>query len=220
VIIVVGLKIDDLKSWKRLSCLIAVIGTLQMIVLSLIAMLIYPDGYSFTEHYFSHLGLTRTPNGLDNTVCQILFIIALVSAAIGLIPFWIVMTTIFSELKGIKYLSYFGSILGLISSPFLIGVAIFPGDTQGALHSMSARNFFLLFAVAILVYSIAIFFNKDYQNIYAIVGIIFSIIIVLFIFRFFSDINPIMQKTIIYCFCLWGALQITKIWKEVGIQND
>jgi hypothetical membrane protein len=211
-----GLSFKDLKSWKRVSCLMTVIGTLQMIVLTFIAMLIYPDGYSFTEHYFSHLGLTRTPNGSENSVCQILFIIALVGAAIGLIPFWIVMITIFSHLEGIKYLSYFGSILGLLSSPFLIGVAIFPGDTQGVLHSMSARNFFLLFAVAILVYSIGIFFNKDYQNIYAVVGIIFSMIIVLFIFRFFSAIGPTMQKTIIYGFCLWGAFQIPKIWKEVG----
>ncbi len=210
------LNFESLKSWKRLACLIAVIGTLQMIVLTLIAMILYTDGYSFSDHYFSHLGLTHTPNGSNNTICQILFVIALVGAAISLIPFWIVITTIFSDLEGIKYLSYFGSILGLLSSPFLIGVAIFPGDTYGALHSMSARNFFLLFAVAILVYSIAIFFNKDYQNIYAIVGIIFSVIIVLFIFRFFSAINPIMQKTIIYCFCLWGAFQITKIWKVVG----
>ena len=211
-----GFNFESLKSWKRLACLIAVIGTLQMIALTLIAMILYPDGYSFSYHYFSHLGLTHTPNGSDNTVCQILFIIALVGAAIALIPFWVVMTTIFSDLEGVKFLSYFGSILGLLSSPFLIGIAIFPGDTHGALHSISARNFFLLFAIAILVYSIAIFFNKDYQNIYAIVGIIFSIIIVLFIFRFFSAINPIMQKTIIYGFCLWGAFQITKIWKEVG----
>jgi len=211
-----GFNFESLKSWKRLACLIAVIGTLQMIVLTLIAMILYPDGYSFAEHYFSHLGLTRTPDGKPNSISQILFIIALVGAAISLIPFWVVMTTIFSDLEGVKYLSYFGSILGLLSSPFLIGIAIFPGDTHGALHSISARNFFLLFAIAILVYSIAIFFNKDYQNIYAIVGIIFSVIIVLFIFRFFSVINPIMQKTIIYCFCLWGAFQITKIWKEVG----
>ncbi|MFX0071146.1 MAG: DUF998 domain-containing protein [Candidatus Hermodarchaeota archaeon] len=212
-----GLKLENLKSWKRMSCLIAVIGTIQMIALTLIAMILYPDGYSFSEHYFSHLGLAHTPNGLKNSVCQILFIIALVGAAVGLIPFWIVMTTIFSKLENIKYLSYFGSILGLLSSPFLIGVAIFPGDTQGALHSISAKYFFLLFALAILFYSIAIFFNKDYQNIYAIVGIIFFVIIVLFILRFFSAIGPIMQKSIIYSFCLWGAFQITKIWKEVGI---
>ena len=211
-----GFIFESLKSWKRVACLTTVIGTLQMIVLTLIAMILYPDGYSFADHYFSHLGLTRTPNGSDNTVCMILFIIALVGAAIGLIPFWIVMTTIFSELDGIKYFSYFGSFLGLLSSPFLIGVAIFPGDTQIALHSVSARNFFLLFAIAILVYSIAILFNRDYQNIYAFVGIIFSIIIILFIFQFFSAINPIMQKTIIYGFCLWGAFQIPKIWKEVG----
>ena len=37
-----GLNIEDLKSWKRLACLIAVIGTLQMIALTLIAMILYP----------------------------------------------------------------------------------------------------------------------------------------------------------------------------------
>ncbi len=211
-----GFNFESLKSWKRVACLITIIATLQMIVLTLIAMILYPDGYSFAEHFFSHLGLTRTPNGSDNTVCRILFIIALMGAAIGLIPFWAVMTTIFSKLERIKYLSYFGSILGFLSSPFLMGVAIFPGDTQGALHSLSAKIYFLLFAIAIVVYSLAIFFNKDYQNLYAIVGILFSIIICLYIFQFFSAIGPTMQKTIIYGFCLWGALQITKVWKEVG----
>ena len=64
---------ESLKSWKRVACLIAVIGTLQMIILTLIAMILYPDGYSFSDHYFSHLGLTHTPNGADNSEQSVVF---------------------------------------------------------------------------------------------------------------------------------------------------
>jgi hypothetical membrane protein len=213
----VGLKLEDLKSWKQLSCLIALLGGLQFIILTFIAMFLYPDGYSFTDNYLSHLGTTITVESHSpNMTCRILFLLACVIAGASLIPFWIVMTTLFTESEITRYFSYFGSFIGLVSSPLLMGIGIFPGNTHYFEHAFSARYFFLLFAAAILIYSVAILLKKDYQNIYAFVGFGFSLLIVLFIFRFFTPINPLMQKIIAYGFILWSAFQITKIWRIIG----
>jgi hypothetical membrane protein len=96
-----------------------------------------------------------------------------------------------------------------------MGIGIYAGDTQHTLHALSARMYFLLFAAAILIYSIAILFNRDYPKIYSMIGIVFSILIVLYILSFFIQINAIMQKIIVYGFCLWALLQITIIWKQL-----
>ncbi len=210
------LSLENLKSWKRVCCLITVLGELQFIVVTFIAMLFYPDGYSFTVNYFSHLGTTVTVRGKPNTVSRVLFLIAFMITGVVLIPFWIVITTLFSDKKTTRYISLLGSTLGVISSPFLMGIAIFPGDTQYDLHSLSTRAFFLLFAFAIAIYSVAILLNRDYQNFYAYIGIAFFIVIVLFIFRFFTSIGAIMQKIIVYCFIIWAAIQTVKVWKVSG----
>ena len=212
----VSINLEDLKSWKHLSCFISLFGGLQFIFVTFIAMYFYPDGYSFTEDYFSHLGTTvNIKTGSPNDISRFLFVLACIITGICLIPFWIVISTLFTASKLMKSLSSFGTLLGIISCPFLMGIGIFAGDTQHSLHVLSTRMFFLLFAAAILIYSIAILFNAEYQNIYSLIGIAFSILIVLFVLRFFIQINVIMQKIIVYGFCLWALLQITKIWKQL-----
>ena len=179
-------------------------------------MLLYPDGYSFVDHYISHLGTTKTVNGSSNTIPRILFVITCVVAGISLIPFWIVITTLFLDAPLMKYISLLGSTLGLISSPFIMALAIFAADTHGPEHAITTRIFFLLFAAAILIYSIAILLNSEFQNSFSFIGIGFAIIIVLFIFGYFSIINVIMQKIIVYGFILWSVIQVIKVWKEVN----
>ncbi len=207
---------EKIKSWKQFACIIALIGGIQFIIVTFIAMLLYPDGYSFVDHYISYLGATRTVKGSPNTIPRILFIIASVVAGISLIPFWIVITTLFLDSPLMKYVSFLGSILGLISSPFLMALAIFAMDTHGPEHSITTRIFFLLFAAAIMTYSIGILLNPGYQNYFSFVGIGFSIIIVLFIYGYFRIINVIMQKIIVYGFIAWVLFQIINIWKEVS----
>jgi hypothetical protein len=213
------LKLEDLKSWKRVGCLISVIGALQFIVVTIIAMILYPGGYSFFGYTFSYLGFEYSATtGADNTVPRVLFIITCTIAGASLIPFWVIIPTLFTEKKRTKYLSLLGTICGVVSPPFLVLLAIIPGDTYFTEHIIATNIFFFLFAAAILIYSIAIFFNEDYQNIYAYVGIVFAIIIVLyvFVFRWIDLIRPVSQKIIVYGFNLWVVYQITKVWKVVG----
>ena len=216
-----GLKLDDLKSWKRLSCIIALLGGMQFIIITFIAAIFfYPDGYSFTEDYISYLGTTvNVRTGSNNLISSVLFVIACVTVGASLIFFWIVMTTIFDDNKIMKIFSYIGSLLGLISSPLIMGVGIFPGNTHHFEHAFSATYFFLSFAGAIFFYSIAILLKKDYSNIYAFVGFVFSIIVGLIILRIFIQYNPIIQKVIVYGYILWAAFQITKIWKFIDLEN-
>ena len=216
-----NIKKEYLKSWKHLSCIIALIGGIQFIVVTIVAMFFYPDGYSFTEDYFSFLGTTvnvRTYS--QNTISRILFVIACVVAGASLIPFWIVITTLFKDKEITRYLSYFGSLLGIIASPLIMGVGIFPGDKMYDIHNFAARYFFLLFAIAILIYSIAILFNENYQNFYAFIGFGFSVLIVLYIMRVFIQIGPLMQKIIVYGFIIWATLQVLKIWKRIESENS
>ncbi|TFF99680.1 MAG: hypothetical protein EU540_06320 [Promethearchaeota archaeon] len=217
----VGLKLDDLKSWKRLSCIIALLGGMQFIIITIIAAIFfYPDGYSFTEDYISYLGTTvNVRTGSNNIISSILFAVTCLVVGLSLIFFWIVMTTIFDDDIITQIFSYLGSFLGYISSLLIMGVGIFPGNTHLSEHAFSATYFFLSFAGAIFFYSIAILLKKDYSNIYAIVGFVFSIIVGLIILRIFFQYNPIMQKVIVYGYILWAALQITKIWKIIDLEN-
>jgi hypothetical membrane protein len=183
-------------------------------------MCLYEGGYSFTEDYFSSLGTTvNAKTGTPNLISRGLFLIACVLVGASLIPFWMVFTALFRESKLTYYISLFGSSIGVASSVFLMGVGIFAEDTQYYLHSTSARLFFICIMIAMLTYSFVILLNSNYPNRYSLVGILFSIssILFLYIFRYSVLISVIMQKIIVYGFCLWTVLQISKIWKEYGI---
>ena len=213
-------KFDNLKAWKRLACIITLLGGFQFILLSFIAMLFYPDGYSFTADYFSYLGTTiNMKTGSPNLVSRILFLIACVVVGASLIPFWLVISTLFTESKLNKYISISGSIMGIISSVCLMGVGIFAEDTHYIVHTSLAKMFFSFIIIAILIYSFAILLNSTYHNIYSFIGIGFSIsvIILLYTFRTSIQMNIIMQKVIVYGYSAWVVLQISQIWKVVGI---
>ncbi len=219
-IIIDFLTLELLKSWKRVSCIIIVLGGFQFILLTFIAMFFYPGGYSFTEDYFSNLGTTvNVKTGSPNVISRVLFLIACVVVGASLIPFWVVLTALFTESKLTYYISLFGSIIGVGSSISLMGVGIFAEDTQYFLHSTSAKMFFIFMMIAILTFSTAILLNSEYPNIYSFVGIVFSIssITFLYVFRYSIQISVIMQKIIVYGFCLWAVLQISNVWKEYGI---
>lgn len=213
------MNLGKLKSWKGIFCVLSVIGALQFIIITIIAMILYPGGYLFFEYTFSYLGTTVAENGASNLVSRNLFICTCTIAAVLLDTFWIVMPTLFSKKRSTKYLSLVASICGIVSSPFLILLAIIPGDIDLGGHLLATNVFFLLFAASIIIDSIAIFLNNDYQNIYGWVGIAFAVLIILYplVFRNIYEIRSITQRIIVYGFVLWVAYQSTKVWKTIHI---
>ncbi|MHA1726967.1 MAG: hypothetical protein ACTSXH_19360 [Promethearchaeota archaeon] len=203
------------SSRMKIFCLFAIAGALQFIIITFIAMLAYPDGYNFIGHYFSDLGTIVTRNGVPNPISRTLFVIASVIAGFALIDFWILVSILFRYNLLIKVLSWRGSILGIISAPLLMLLAIYAADKYLIEHIFTTVYFFILFALAIFIYSIAILINKNYSNIYAIISIAFSILILLFIFGFFMFMNVLMQKIVIYGFCAWTAMLMSEVWKFI-----
>jgi hypothetical membrane protein len=205
-------KLDKLKNWKFLGAFLGIVGGIQFIIVTIIAMFFYPGGYSFFENFFSHLGFTKSANnGQPNTVSLILFIISMAIGAIFWIPFWLSLQTVFKDTKKSRYMSLLGAILGLISCPFLLLIALSPGNLVLELHLLVTRIFFLSFALAIMIFSIVILFNKEYENIFAYIGFTMAILLLLYMSIFL--LNAAFQKITVYVLISWVIIQGYKLWK-------
>ena len=207
----ISFNLDKLKNSKYLGCFLGIIGCVQFIIITIIAMFFYPGGYSFWDNFFSQLGFTKSANnGQPNIISFILFITTMTIGGILLIPFWLSIRTIFTETKKLRYTSWLGTIIGLISCPFIILIALTPGDIMRDQHILVTKLFFLLFASAIIVYSIAILLNKEYENLYAYIGFAMAVLLLLYMSVFL--LNAAVQKITVYVLFSWVIIQGVKLW--------
>ncbi len=201
---------------KKLSLLLGLVGIILFIALTIIAMFLYPDGYSFFGDYFSTLGRTISYGGAPNMPARILFVIACVTAGITIIPFWIIFRNFFMEDKRTKTLSILGSCCGISASPFLALLAIFTTDTQYDPHIISSIFFFAFFGVAVLIYSIAIILSSTYSKLFAYIGFALVAIIIIYITVFFNTpLNAAVQKICVYGIIIWVFLNILNLWNKI-----
>ena len=204
--------VDQIKSRGQLVCIITLFGVLQFFLLTFLAAIFYPGGYEYFEYYFSDLGAEVARNGEVNTISSTLFFLALTINSLTLIPFWVIIQALFPESTREKLLSRLGSALGVIASPFIIGIALFPLDTHLETHFVITLIFFSLFSTAILLYSIAIRMNPRYP-IYFVLPSFF--IIFLGFLPFFAPFTPygaILQKIVVYSAFLWILIPIYLVW--------
>lgn len=198
-------------SWKRIGAYLGILGGIIFVVVTFIAMLTYPGGYSFLENSFSALGLTVI-NSIPSMLNYYLFVTACTSAAVCLIPFLFAMRTLFTETTGLKVLSWLGTLLGLGAAPNLSALAIFAGNVFPDIHGNTTRLFFILIMAGILCYSIAILLNSEYKNIYAGIGFIVVIVCLLHIIAMFGILSEyfgtaLWQKVSVYALVLWSVFQ-------------
>ena len=217
--------LEDLKSPKKLGVFITIIAAIQFIVVTIIAMFFYPGGYHFFFDYFSTLGRTMTaadhtlPN-YPNPISSVMFFIAVVIAGVAIIPFALIIRTLFTEDKKTNIIATAGSIVACVSAPFLIGVALFPSDLypgRNNLHGISAQGFFIIFAVAIIIYTIAILLNSKYPNWLAVFSIIIAVMAILYAAIDMGIIDAFMQKMVVYSFITWVLINAIKVWQIVEI---
>jgi hypothetical protein len=198
-------------SWKRIGAYLGILGGIIFVVATFIAMLIYPGGYSFLENSFSALGHTVI-NSTPSMLSYYLFVTACTGAAVCLIPFLFAMRTLFTETTSLKALSWFGTLLGLASTPNLSALAVFAGNVSPDIHGNTTRLFFILIMLGILFYSIAIVMNSEYKNIYASIGFIVVIVCAFHIIGMFGVLSAyfgtaLWQKVAVYALVLWSAFQ-------------
>ena len=176
--------------WQKKAFPLVAVGSVQFVVLTLVAMLFYPGGtitdpatrgYSFFSNFFSELGLTRTHSGGPNTISFILFFVALTLAGAGLALFFVAFRSFFVQSMASKVLSAIGSLFGVISGICFIGVAWAPANLQPALHGQFVMWAFQAFPVAVILYAGAILLHKSYPKRFAAVYLAFAALLVLYV---------------------------------------
>jgi len=130
--------------------------------------------------------------------------------------FWLISRSLFPEPKVQRILSILGSVLGLASSPFMIGVAYFPMDIELEIHFTLALTFVFFFVLASLLYSIAIIFNRNYPNYLGLVAfVLFAICVASSAVSFMDPYAPhgaFLQKVAVYGYVVWTLIPIYLIW--------
>jgi hypothetical protein len=215
-------------------------GCSQFVILTIIAMMVYPGGtkfdsdapgYTFFQNFFSELGFTVTRGEVANPIAAPLFFIALTVAGLGLVLFFIVSPQFFWKTRLLKTLSILGSLSGTVSGLAYVGIAFTPANLLPAPHRDFVLLAFRAFLPAVLFYLVAIFINRDYPNRYAVVYLIFAGLLVAYILLITRgpDIDTAQgvmiqasgQKVIVYAAIItiliqsWGASRFVR-QKKVG----
>jgi hypothetical membrane protein len=134
------------------------------------------DGYSFWNNYISDLGMTHTFRGVPNPISSLFLLVGIITLSIGGTLFYLLAFIVFSnDNKSMIRLSAVGSIFGIVGIVFLLGIVIFPKDTEIELHEITSILFFLFTFAAVLVYNRIIFIHEDLSNKYTIIGYLFVI---------------------------------------------
>lgn len=177
------------------------IGIVQFLVLTYVAAVYYPGGYDYFGYYFSDLGAVTARNGDPNALSSALFSISLTLVALSLIPFWISVRNLSGESKLSKVLSKVGSISGLVSTPFIFGVALYPIDTRLNAHVLTTMLFFTLFMAGIASYSFMFMVSSEHPGSHGLVGLLLlSLSIPVFVDPLASYV-ALLQKVLAYgCF--------------------
>jgi Protein of unknown function (DUF998) len=236
------------KRWQKLFFQFGVFGTLQFLVLTVLAMMIYPGGtihhpefeqYNFLYNYFSDLGRTFTFDGSSNWLSHLLFRTTLTVSGICLILFFIALPSLFKS-NSSRVLILIASFFGVIAGVCYIGIANVPWNLDLRTHHFWVYRGFISFLLMCIFYSAAILLEKGYPNRYAkafgLFGIILFIQIVIMIFgpRAYRSnggllIQAVAQKVVVYSeilvmlFQAVGALAVLKMIKvenQNGIRND
>ena len=234
-------------NWQKTLFQFGVFGTIQFLVLTVLAMLIYPGGtihhpeldqYDFLYNYFSDLGRTFTFDGSPNVYSHIIFTITLTVSGVCLVLFFIALPSLFRS-NFSKVLILIASFFGILAGICYIGIANVPWNLNLGLHHSWVYKGFIAFLLMTMFYSAAILLEKEYPNRYAkafgIFAIILFIQIVIMIFgpRAYRSntgllIQAVAQKIVVYAeilvmlFQAYGALFVLKLQfeKQNFLEND
>ena len=153
-------------------------------------MLVYPGGtsldvertgYSFSENFFSDLGMVKTYSGKPKTGSLWLFGSALALMGVVLILFFVCMRNFFKGSKQETYMFRVGAVSGTVAGISCMGIAFTPWDLYLSAHLIFSYSLSWSFLFAIIFYSLAILKNDNFPNFYAAVFGFYIVLLLLFI---------------------------------------
>ncbi|MFQ5436944.1 MAG: hypothetical protein ACE5FD_18965 [Anaerolineae bacterium] len=221
--------------WSTRAYHLIIAGAGLFVLLTIIAMFFYPGGvvgdpsthgYIFTRNFFSDLGLTVAHNGQANTTDMVLFTTSLTVVGAGLVFFFLMVPRLFWNSTSGKILSILGSAAGIVTAISYIGVGWTPADIRLEAHVNFVFTAFEAFPIAALLYAIAIYRQPGYPRRFAVVYLVFTLLLGAYLWLLFfgpnSDsaqglvIQVVGQKLIVYAAVIAmsiqgiGALQVEK----------
>ena len=201
------------------------------LVLTGIAMLFYPGGtmtdphvhgYAFFSNFLSDLGRTATPSGQDNLVSHLLFMLALIIGAFGILLLFAAFTQFFTSPGTARWFSRLAAVCGFITGLCFIGVAVVPLDQYGLLHNLLLYTASLTFIVAYLLLFLAVLLTPGFRRrcvyVFAVFAFLIAGSLLAFILTFifgrvagtpaWEIIHATGQKIIVAASILTGFLEI------------
>jgi len=214
------------KNWKFWAFIFNIVGSIQFIILTIVAMLFYTGGtyvnaattgYLFWYNYFSDLGRFIAHSGDPNLISFIIFTFTMSFWGLSQIPFYIAFLTFFMNSKRTKNLGIIGSLFGILTGTFFVGIAYTPSDILNFLHNLFALLGFSSVYLSISLYAIVLFQHENYPKLYSITLVITEIILVIYylLIFFIPKNDPSIelffyvtgQKLNIYTLLICGIIQ-------------
>jgi hypothetical membrane protein len=224
-----------MKMLRKNSFLFIAIGCMLFVVLTLIAMLVYPGGshanlsqagYSFSHNFFSDLGLRQAHNGQPNPIAGVLFFAALTLAGLMLVLFFFQFRRFFLDTRRDQIISLLGSLLGLGAGISFIGVAFTPADVYMEAHVQFVIWAFRLLPLAILCFTLVMFNTPAFPRGYAFVFLgFFGLLVVYYLLLTQGPgfetaqglvIQALGQKIIVYASIVSIMIVSLGAWRKGG----
>lgn len=215
------------KNWSEWAFLTIIIGMIQYVVFTFIAMSFYTGGtladplspgYSFWGNLFSDLGRIIALSGEPNTISFVIFTVTALIFSLSFIPFTLALPKFFKGEKRQYNVIIIGTGIGLLATASLLGTVLTPWDVYHETHLFFANIFNIMGSLVLFFYAIAILYNEGYPNFYAytyiillIFGIIYTIILLnlpkqvsLEIITIQATMQKISQYSFLTCFLIQG----------------
>jgi len=160
------------KILKILFIILAIIPFLDILFLGL-AIHYYPggqgydlnsNGFSFLYNTISDLGRIFAMNGEINTISRVLYSIALASMSFFTLIYYSVIWIYFQERKVTKWLSWIGTVFGIIQSGWYLALAFTPEDTLHNIHIKLIYGAASFLVAANIIYTIIYFLKRDFSK--------------------------------------------------------
>lgn len=222
-------------TWQQRFYYLGIYGAIQFLLLTFLAMQVYPGGtlhephlekYSFLYNFFSDLGRTQTFDGHSNSTTHLIFKTTLTLGGISLILFFMALPSLFKQPIS-KGCSFLAMLFGIISGISYIGIGHLPWDMNYWEHRFYVRVGFVAFLTMTFFYTLAILIETKYPNRYAMAMGVFALVLAIQIAIMFYATNAwhsnealylqaVAQKVVVYAeiLCMlyqsYGALKVSQ----------
>lgn len=221
----------DLRSqaWRAL---VLIYASVQFVVLTAVAMLVYPGGavyeleasrYLFLRNFFSDLGATTTPSGRPNLASHVLFAIALGSVGLALVLASSNWKVIVAKGQAARAAGVASQVVEIVAGLGFIGIAATPWNLVLDAHNgfvRAAFGFLLAYDLCLLVIQL----RNGWSSAYTAANAVYLLLLLAYVgILFFGpgldtkiglEFQVAAQKIIVYASVINLGLQAVSVRRE------